>query len=97
MYMFIICPSVSNGGAVKPDMGKFAVVNNKPDTTMDPQIEENMDQSNLERKSTIRHVISKSFGVFFWPISKSWNFFKGFIPSPRNLFSKNKEVIGGIN
>lgn len=63
----------------------------------DPQIEGEMDQSNLETKSTIRHVISKSFGVFFWPITKSWNIFKGFIGLPRNIFSRNKEVKGENN
>ncbi|CAH1724097.1 uncharacterized protein LOC114131370 [Aphis gossypii] len=94
---FITCPSVSNGGATKPDMGKFAVVNNKSDTTTESQIEEKMDQSNLEKKSTIGHVISKSYSAFFWPIKKSWNIFKGFISLPRNIFLRNKEVKGGIN
>ncbi|XP_060846572.1 uncharacterized protein LOC132926250 [Rhopalosiphum padi] len=89
---FITCLAVTSGGATKPNMSKFAVVSDKPDTTSDMQLGEETNQSNTGLSlvpTKVRNVVSKSVGLMFWPVKKSWQMLKGFMPLRRNIHNNN--------
>ncbi|NP_001233088.1 uncharacterized protein LOC100570074 precursor [Acyrthosiphon pisum] len=90
LVYLITCPATATGDATKPNMKQFAVVNNKPE---DPTtVEEELNQSESVKTSVptkIRHVVTKSIGLFFWPLRKSWNVMKNvIIPLRKNMFEK---------
>uniref|UniRef100_A0A2S2PCM0 Uncharacterized protein n=1 Tax=Schizaphis graminum TaxID=13262 RepID=A0A2S2PCM0_SCHGA len=90
---FITCPAVTGGGATKPDMNKFAVVSDKPDTTSDMLLEGKMYQSNIGQSSVLKKVgnmMSKSVNFLLWrPVKKSWKIIKDIMPIRLNIVRKN--------
>lgn len=55
------------------------------------QVEEELNQSEPVKKSVptrIRHVVTKSIGLFFWPLRKSFNAIKDYYRN--KISSQNK-------
>lgn len=55
------------------------------------QVEEELNKQDLVKTSVpakIRHVVSQSIGLFFWPLKKSWKVIKQIIPLPQNIIPK---------
>ncbi|XP_060878245.1 uncharacterized protein LOC132950719 isoform X2 [Metopolophium dirhodum] len=98
IFKFITCPATVTGVATKPNIKLFTDVDNKPE---DPTtVKEELNQSEPVRKSVptkIRHVVTKSIGLFFWPLRKSWNVIKNFIPLRKNIFAKQTATKIEIN
>jgi len=56
------------------------------------QLGEEANQSNTGLSlvpTKVRNVVSKSVGLMFWPVKKSWQMLKGFMPLRRNIHNNN--------
>ncbi|KAL4097737.1 hypothetical protein QTP88_022459 [Uroleucon formosanum] len=94
---FITCPATT-GGATKPNIKQFTVLDNKPEDPI--TVEEELNRSNPVKTSVptkIRHVVTKSISLFFWPFRKSWRAVKDFTPSLKNIFAKQTNIRKKIN
>lgn len=64
------------------------------------QVEEELNQSEPVKKSVptkIRHVVTKTIGLCFWPLRKSWNLIKALNPLRKNIFAKQTPTKIEIN
>lgn len=69
-------------------------------SSVDLQVEEELNRSDPAKTSVptkIRHAVTKSINLFFWPFRKSWKVVKDFTPSLKNIFAKQTNIRKEIN
>ncbi|XP_022167181.1 uncharacterized protein LOC111031509 [Myzus persicae] len=97
---FITSSAAANGGATKTNMSKSALANNynKPaNPTLDGEEINESDQMKTSVPTKIRHVVSKSIGLCFWPLKESWKIMKHIIPFHQNTNVDQTKTRNEIN